>query len=399
VEEKILLGGMDLKLDCFDDDNGIGFGPMKRKPRGKKDINILREESKNRQKLLRAQMKDLFRDLACVLRPPLDPNHEKTKAILQRAINYIQECNQELDQYRNGQMNHNGCTDNGPVIQISEDASPLLHSSGESSPVMPGYTYSESSDSSPFNSSCPPMEPLKTNNNYDLFIPDTSELYANFDTGLPPLPNYFSFELLGNSKSRGIPDLSEEEKQQEPLLTKSQTVKQVNVVTTSGTLERPSTEWAASSSSSNGHRQRAIYNGNGNQTSNGQRVVSAPSAYPPLHNLNGHTDPLSENHTDIVPEQRKSLVTPSSTQSSFVSIGSRGRTLDPNSIQQPGSTRSRSPIGEHRIAQKKLNDSMNQMNLVHQPDSDEELDAVVTIDEPDPEPEDEEDVNNQDVQS
>lgn len=78
--------------------------------RSKKDITVLREESKNRQKLLRAQMKDLFRELAGVLRPPLDSNQEKTKviyrkfccnhpqAILQRAIEYIRYCNQIIDQ-------------------------------------------------------------------------------------------------------------------------------------------------------------------------------------------------------------------------------------------------------------------------------------------------------------
>lgn len=65
--------------------------------RPKKDLSVIREESKYRQKLLRTQMKELFQQLASILRPPLDPN-EKTKAILQRTIEYINHLHSQLDQ-------------------------------------------------------------------------------------------------------------------------------------------------------------------------------------------------------------------------------------------------------------------------------------------------------------
>jgi len=104
-----------------DEDSG---GPLRTKNRTKKDQNILREESKHRQKLLRAQMKDLFHELASVIRPPLDPQHEKTKAILQRAIEYIRQTNLALDQNKNANLSPI-YSNSSPLSQSVTD-SPIL---------------------------------------------------------------------------------------------------------------------------------------------------------------------------------------------------------------------------------------------------------------------------------
>jgi hypothetical protein len=48
----------------------------------KRDSVTLREEAKNRQKVLRLEMKELFQQLGQAIKPPLDPN-EKTKVLFQ----------------------------------------------------------------------------------------------------------------------------------------------------------------------------------------------------------------------------------------------------------------------------------------------------------------------------
>jgi len=75
----------------------IVYKPMKSKSRSKKDQEALRQEAKLRQRMLRSHMRDLFHELATVIRPPLDPSRENTKVILERAIEYIRNCNEILD--------------------------------------------------------------------------------------------------------------------------------------------------------------------------------------------------------------------------------------------------------------------------------------------------------------
>lgn len=68
------------------------------KIRLKRDPDSLREDCKNRQKNLRKQMKDLFQQLALSIRPPLNPQ-DSTKAILQKAVDYIKHLHTIIDSY------------------------------------------------------------------------------------------------------------------------------------------------------------------------------------------------------------------------------------------------------------------------------------------------------------
>lgn len=84
------------------DENGSSSSTKRKyesKLRVKKDPEALREDSKNRQKNLRKQMKDLFQQLAFSIRPPLSPQ-ESTKTILQKAIDYIKHINFIIDCYQ-----------------------------------------------------------------------------------------------------------------------------------------------------------------------------------------------------------------------------------------------------------------------------------------------------------
>eukprot|EP01119_Soliformovum_irregulare_P009290 TRINITY_DN2252_c0_g1_i1.p1 TRINITY_DN2252_c0_g1~~TRINITY_DN2252_c0_g1_i1.p1 ORF type:complete len:626 (-),score=169.81 TRINITY_DN2252_c0_g1_i1:278-2155(-) len=122
-------------MDKYDyDDEDVGSS--KKKGRGRKDLTVLREESKNRQKLLRSQMKDLFAQLAVVIRPPLDPKTEKTKAILQRAIDYITYLHQILD----GTGAHR--THGAPGADLSSSSERELPASPYSSPFTSSHTSS-----------------------------------------------------------------------------------------------------------------------------------------------------------------------------------------------------------------------------------------------------------------
>jgi len=110
--------------DFLDDESSDTFvpGPV-RKGRSKKDITTLREESRHRQKVLRAQMKELFQELASVIRPPADAQHEKTKAILQRAIMYIRQCNQTIDSVTNNLTRSQSPVSPSQPLQLSSDGS------------------------------------------------------------------------------------------------------------------------------------------------------------------------------------------------------------------------------------------------------------------------------------
>lgn len=130
--------------DDFEGDHKVSL----RKGRGgrsKKDLTVIREESKQRQKILRLQMKELFQQLALTMRPALNPN-EKTKAILIYAIEHIRDLQNQLDKL----LFHSPLHHSHSSGQLPSPAS--YNSSPQQSPphnASPADSLSPSEDSDP----------------------------------------------------------------------------------------------------------------------------------------------------------------------------------------------------------------------------------------------------------